>query len=777
MFSTKPQTKTEDDAEEKLRAQKIRLPSFMPFFWLALAAVVGSFASDKLNFPWFWWFLLALIGLLFSVFHKKVRTPIQTIRRLPLSLALFVFALSAMLYQISLPKNEPSKLIYYHNKGEVSLTGMVVAPAETKQNSLQVRVEAQSVLAKNLVGQEPSVKGQVIFYLPLGTDIRYGDMVNIRGELLPPEEGIEFSWRDYLRHQGVNSTFDYPILKIVERDKGNPLRAALFRLRERGAEVLSEIFPSPEDSLLKGILLGDESTISPALSKAYRLTGTSHIIAISGFNMSVLAGLVSLVFTRSFGRKRGALITILLLGSYSLLVGASASVLRAAIMGSYAVLGSAISRKGNTLNNLGVSTLLMVLLNPHLPWDVGFQFSFMATLGLSLFSGPLEARLEAQFEKRFEKSKAVAFSSLISEVFLLTLIAQAMVLPISIWHFQEISWLFLLANPLILPVQPAVMVLGLLAMGLGLLWLPLGQLLAWIAWPWVAYSNRIVVWLAQLAPESFNLPQISLFWVGLYYLIFFLIVFRPKISKVGELVLKTKFVLPALAGVALMVWLVLGSAADGKLHIFIPNQSEKSYVFLEAKEGQNILLAGSAGAESLVDEVSKQLPLFTNRLDTLIIPNCKRDTLSGLFVLASKLKVEQAYWACNPTENQNSQNLYSLLEREGAVQSLLHNGDLLSEGSLKLSFQTGKKALEAIQIEEGDFSATLLMPKIEPEDWQGGQLCERLSSDKQSTSLFLNCEIMAISTNPPTNSEEKVKSLPAWSELVIDNAILSLIEP
>lgn len=773
MLSTDQQEKTE---EEKLRAQKIRLPSFMPFFWLALAAVVGSFASDELKFPWYYWAALAFLALLLTVFHKKVQTPVQTIRTLPLSLILFVFCLTAMLYQISLPKNEPNNLIYYHNKGEVSLTGMVVAPATAKQNSLQVRVAAQSLLAKNLVGQEPSLEGQVIFFLPLGTDIRYGDLVNIRGELLPPEEGIEFSWRDYLRHQGVNSTFDFPILKIIERDKGNPLRAALFKLRESGARVLSEIFPSPEDSLLKGILLGDESTISPALSKAYRLTGTSHIIAISGFNMSVLAGLVSLIFTRSFGKKRGAVITILLLGSYSLLVGASASVLRAAIMGSYAVLGSAISRKGNTLNNLGVSTLLMVLLNPHLPWDVGFQFSVMATLGLSLFSGPIEARLEAWFENLFKKEKALTFSSLISEVFLLTLIAQALVLPISVWHFKEISWLFLLANPLILPVQPAVMVLGLLAMGLGLLWLPLGQLLAWIAWPWVAYSNRVVVWLAQLAPESFNLPQISLFWIGLYYLIFFLIVFRPKISKVGGQFLNAKFILPALGGVALMVWLVVSSAADGKLHIFIPSQSEKSYVFFEAKGGQSILLAGSAGAESLVDEVSKQLPLFSNRLDTLIIPNCKRDTLSGLFVLASKLKVEQAYWACNPTENQNSQNLYSLLEREGAVQTPLHSGDLLSEGSLKLSFQTGKKALEAIQIEEGDFIATLLMSKIEPEDWKGERLCERLSSEKQTNSLFLNCGIKAISINLPTNSEEQVKSLPAWSELVVGDAILSLIE-
>jgi len=382
-----------------------------------------------------------------------------------------------------------------------------VSPPEMKQNSLQVLVESRSLRAEDLAVREPMVKGKIIFYLPLGTEVSYGDLVEIEGELFPPDEGTDFSWREYLKHQGVYSTMQYPRFDLIEVNQGNPLRAVLYRLREKGGRVLSAIFPSPEDSLLKGILLGDESSISPALSDAYRLTGTSHIIAISGFNMSVLAGLVSLFFTRQFGRRRGALVTILLLGSYSLLVGASASVVRAAFMGSYAVLGNSISRKGNTLNNLGVSALLMVVLNPHLPWDLGFQFSVLATLGLSLFAGPLRARLEHWLGQRLEQKRALAVSSLVSETILLTMIAQALVLPLSIWHFREVSWLFLIANPVILPVQPAVMILGLAAMGAGLLWLPLGRVLGWTAWPWVAYSNRMVTWLASLAPENDQVCQ------------------------------------------------------------------------------------------------------------------------------------------------------------------------------------------------------------------------------------------------------------------------------
>jgi len=760
----------QQNEEKNLRARQIRWPAFMPFFWLGLAAVLGSFASEELNFPWYWWAVLGLGALLFTFLSAESHKSVQTVRRFDAALALAAFALTAMLYQLSLPQAEPDNLLYYHNKGEVKITALVIAPPEMKQNSLQVLVESRSLRAEDLAVREPEVQGKIIFYLPLGSDIHYGDLVEIKGELLPPDEGIDFSWREYLKHQGVCSTMEFPHFYVIGRNQGNPLRSVLYRLRENGGEVLSAIFPSPEDSLLKGILLGDDSTISSALEDAYRLTGTSHIIAISGFNMSVLAGLVSLFFTRQFGRKRGAFATILLLGSYSLLVGASASVVRAAFMGSYAVLGNSISRKGNTLNNLGVSALLMVVLNPHLPWDLGFQFSVMATLGLSLFAGPLRARLEGWMEKRLEQKTALVVSSLISETFLLTMIAQALVLPLSIWHFREVSWLFLIANPLILPVQPVVMILGLAAMSAGLAWLPLGRLLAWVAWPWVAYSNRIVLWLAGIAPENWALPKINLFWVISYYLVLFLIVFRPKPGKLAKILYQPQYLLPALAGLTLVVWLAVSSAPDGKLHITIPNEDGKNYVFITAAQGQTLLVAGSAGSDSLIDQVTKHLPLFSNRLDSLVIPNCGRASLSGLFVLTSKLEIRQVLWGCDPETNQTSRNLFDLLQEEGSLQTTLTSNSLLSDGQVDFAFQTDSEGLIGLSLEYSGLSAGLLMPGVTLEEWQGEPLCESLTAASQPTSLYLTCSRNIILSENAPNSAERVKSNPEWSELICDGS-------
>lgn len=757
-----------DTEEQNLRARQIRWPAFMPFFWLGLAAVVGSFAAEELNFPWYWWAVLGMGAILFTFLSKKPQSNIQTVRRFPAGLALAAFALTAMLYQMSLPLAEPDNLLYYHNKGKVTISALVIEPPEMKKSSLQIMVESRSLRAENLAVSEPEVTGKIIFYLPLGTDVAYGDLVEIKGELYAPEEGTSFAWREYLKHQGIYSTMEYPRFQLVERNQGNPLRAALFRLRDNGAEVLSAIFPSPEDSLLRGILLGDESNISTSLADAYRLTGTSHIIAISGFNMSVLAGLVSLFFTRQFGRKRGALVTILLLGSYSLLVGASASVLRAAFMGSYAVLGNSISRKGNTLNNLGVSTLIMVVLNPHLPWDLGFQFSVMATLGLSLFAGPLRARLEVWLGKRMEQKNAISISSLISETFLLTIIAQALVLPLSIWHFREVSWLFLIANPLILPVQPVVMILGLVSMSAGLLWLPFGRVFAWVAWPWVAYSNRMVLWLAGIAPESWTLPHINLFWVLLYYSVFFLAVFHPKPGKFVKTLYQPQYILPALAGLTLVVWLAVSSAPDGKLHIFIPNNSEQKYVFIEAGQGQTLLVAGNSGSESLVDLVSKRLPLFSTQLDSLVIPNCRSASISGLFVLASKLEIRQALWACDPDTNQTSRNLFNLLESEGALQTNLTSESLLIDGKLRLGFQNEEDELSGLSIYYGELSAGLLIPGATLEEWEGEPLCELLTNATQPISFYLTCNTNCLLLNRTPYETERVKSKLEWSELISD---------
>ena len=156
---------------------------------------------------------------------------------------------------------------------------------------------------------------------------------------------------------------------------------------------------------MAGILLGRDQGLSPQLEEAFQRTGTTHIIAISGFNIAILAGLFTGIATRLLGRKWGAITALLGIGGYTILVGADAAVVRAAIMGAAGVLGGMFGRRQNGLNSLGMAALLMMLLNPNMPWDVGFQLSVAATLGLVLYAQPIEEWFLGVMKSRIAEGK------------------------------------------------------------------------------------------------------------------------------------------------------------------------------------------------------------------------------------------------------------------------------------------------------------------------------------------------------------------------------------
>lgn len=209
-------------------------------------------------------------------------------------------------------------------------------------------------------------------------------------------------------------------------------------------ERIRAIFPEPYSGIASGLLIGSREMIPRSILEDFQRTGLTHILALSGYNIILVISFIG-IFVRVLPRKFAAAATIIMILFFVLLTGASASTVRASIMGSLGLIGAVSGRKSGSLRALFVTGYAMALINPFLPFhNLSFQLSFAATAGILLFAEPLKNRLAYL---------GTSFSELIG----MTLAAQFGTLPIILFAFHGFSLISLVANAVILPLIPPIM--------------------------------------------------------------------------------------------------------------------------------------------------------------------------------------------------------------------------------------------------------------------------------------------------------------------------------
>ena len=200
---------------------------------------------------------------------------------------IFVLAFAAMLgalrYNSVQPHFDQTTLATYNDQlGSVIVEGIVVGEPDTRDAYTNLRVEADRLM----ITDQPTktVKGLALVQAPPFADYRYGDRVRAAGtrSVQTPTDSPDFSYREYLARQGVYSIMSHPRVSVLAREQGWAPLTWLYAFKARAKNVIAQILPEPQASLLMGILLGDDSGITHSVQDAFRATGTSHIIAISG---------------------------------------------------------------------------------------------------------------------------------------------------------------------------------------------------------------------------------------------------------------------------------------------------------------------------------------------------------------------------------------------------------------------------------------------------------------------------------------------------------------
>jgi competence protein ComEC len=275
--------------------------------------------------------------------------------------------------------------------------------------------------------------------------------------------------------------------------------------------LINSLLPEPQAGLLAGILFGVKATIDTDLYNSLIASGTLHIIALSGMNISILVTLVSLVLLRFVRRPIANLATIFIIIGFIWLVGVSPSVIRAAIMGTISLLAISFGRQMWPLFIWILAVSCMILLNP--PWigDLSFQLSAMATLGIILFGSKKTPEDIASNEfvpishlgylSHLGNLKKTLWS-LTEDDLRVTLAAQLFTIPIIMFQFGRISLISPLSNILIGWTIAPVMVLGLVMVIAALIWTPVATAIAWITWVPLTFVIIVIEWTAKLPFSS-----------------------------------------------------------------------------------------------------------------------------------------------------------------------------------------------------------------------------------------------------------------------------------
>jgi competence protein ComEC len=287
--------------------------------------------------------------------------------------------------------------------------------------------------------------------VPVFETLSYGDEVEVKGTLKRPFEGEgRFNYPMFLAKDGIFYEISNPEVTLISHGKGNAVLQFLFPLKHMFVDRIKQALPEPHASLSAGILFGIKGPLGVELTEQLRSAGVIHIVALSGYNVTIIAvsviGILLLFLPRAIALSLGALSIIL----FILFVGAGATVVRAGAMALIALLGQFFHRQSNITRALFITVFLMALIHPLIVvFDPSFQLSFLATLGLIALSPAISQKI-LFVPSRFGMREIVSA----------TLSTQLFVLPLLLFEGGSISLISLLTNLLILPVIPLIMLLS-----------------------------------------------------------------------------------------------------------------------------------------------------------------------------------------------------------------------------------------------------------------------------------------------------------------------------
>lgn len=615
--------------------------------WAAASYITGVFSAQYISIEQS--IVLVFIALLICI--VKIIISRNTVNLFPAML--FVCMLAVGTIQFKIASNTNLKPIAQFVDKPVTFTCQVIEQPVVKKERIEYTVRISRVYFNN---NWYSIHTKVKLICPGNNKTpiyQYGDILQVRNELhIPPQPFNEggFNYNYYLNAKGIHAVSyaaPYQIKKIGVLMRTNIIEEFVYRSRQSITRTVNKFLPENEAALLKGIIIGDRTGFSEKMTENFSRSGLSHLVAVSGMHVAILlTGITYLLGLFNINKYLSKVISIIFIILFIFITGCTPSVLRASIMAIIFLLSYLVNREADAYTSLFFSALAILLYNPIILFDIGFQLSFCATLSLFLFYKPIYSKLGV-------------LPKWIREVAAASIAAQIGTVIIVAYHFNGVSLISIVSNLIVVPFTSIVLISGVILYVLGSINAVAGYIIAgfsYVLLKFILFSSSLF---ANLPFATLAVPSPDLFFVIAYLLILFMLY---------NLLQGTKNIFQFRSVFFLLIVVFISSVVvqfwqKNNLEVTFVNVGQGDCIFLRCPGGKTILVdgGGSEGRNDYNVGENIVIPYLLKRgvmsIDVAVVSHYHDDHAEGILTMLENMLIKTLMLPLREEENQLKKNL------------------------------------------------------------------------------------------------------------------------
>lgn len=590
-------------------------------------------------------FVIIFIILIYIVLISNKKSKIARYLKVILKPSvIYIFFISIIISNYYIIYLNNKYIRFYSNTPEIIKgNAVIIREAEEKEYSYSYIVRMKEGLYKNKKFILNTNKKKLL---------QYGDLIKINGEYIIPSESRNFkgfNYREYLKIKKIYGTIkNSGEIKVIQSGHINQIFIKSNKIRNLIIEKVEKLLPEETGALLIGVLLGNKQGISEEIIENFKTSNLSHMLAVSGAHTSYIILGIGYILSK-LPKKYAGIITILVLEIFLFITNFTPSVIRACIMAGLAIGAKLLYKKSDTINNIAISAIIILMANPFSILDIGFQLSYLGTLGIVIFNKDIEKILSK-----------IKLKNKIMQLLIVTFSAQILIMPIMAYRFNTVSLTFFISNLCAGPILGVIIILGFITIFVSLISFELAKLLSIVLNVFLELLILIAKFVSNIPVSSIIIKTPYLISIILTYVLilishylFSIYNFKNHLYKIQIEIAKritSKKLIKIIVEVLTLVILIntiIGIFTPKNMKLYFIDVGQGDSCLIVTPSNKRILIDGGEGKTDIL--LSYLLDRRIKTIEYIIISHFDSDHCNGLIKVIEKLKVkniiisEQAY--------------------------------------------------------------------------------------------------------------------------------------